>query len=40
MIAGVFLTNADLDHVLGLFTLREGIVGGCVCAGRGTGGFA
>jgi pyrroloquinoline quinone biosynthesis protein B len=23
-IAGVFLTNADLDHVLGLFSLREG----------------
>ncbi len=23
-IAGVFLTNADLDHVLGLFALREG----------------
>lgn len=23
-IAGVFLTNADLDHLLGLFTLREG----------------
>src|SRR5262249_20688150 len=23
-IAGVFLTNADLDHVLGLFPLREG----------------
>jgi pyrroloquinoline quinone biosynthesis protein B len=23
-IAGIFLTNADLDHVLGLLTLREG----------------
>lgn len=23
-ISGVFLTNADLDHVLGLFSLREG----------------
>jgi pyrroloquinoline quinone biosynthesis protein B len=23
-VAGVFLTNADLDHVLGLFSLREG----------------
>jgi pyrroloquinoline quinone biosynthesis protein B len=26
-IAGVFLTNSDLDHVLGLFSLREG---GCL----------
>jgi pyrroloquinoline quinone biosynthesis protein B len=26
-IAGVFLTNADLDHVLGVFSLREG---GCL----------